>query len=94
MLDQRRPRAREAEDRTETLESVSDQEHTDCSGVFWWDDSQHIERDDTDEHHWEDQESPGRCEGGQIMGFIEPDHEHGERDEDGECNVDPEQVID
>ena len=28
------------------------------------------------------------------MGFIEPDHEHGETDKERERNVDPEQVVD
>ena len=27
------------------------------------------------------------------MGFIEPDHEHGETDEDRESNIDPKKVV-
>jgi hypothetical protein len=88
------PMGRGLNDRTEALESVSNQEHTDCSRLFRGDHSQHIKRDDADEHHGENQECPGRCESGQIVGFIEPDHEHWEADEERERNVDPEQVVD
>ena len=83
-------RPRGLKDLTETLESVPDQEHTDRSGLFRRDHLQYIKRDDADEHHWEDQEGPGRCEGGQIVGFVEPDHEHGEAYEERESNIDPE----
>ena len=89
-----RRRVRGLNDRTKALESVSNQEYANCSGIFWWDHSQHIKCDDADEHQGEDQEGPSRCEGGQIVGFVEPDHEHGETDEERERNVDPEQVVD
>ena len=81
-------------ERTQALESISNQEHANRSGLLRRDHSQHIERNDANEHHGEDQEGPSRCEGGQVVGFIVPDHEHGETDEERERNVDPEQVID
>ena len=79
--------------RTQALKSVSNQEHANRSGLLRRNHSQYIKRDDADEHHGEDQEGPSRCEGGQVMGFIEPDHEHGETHEERERNVDPEQVV-
>ena len=82
------------ETRTETLESVSDQEHTNCSGLFRGNHSQYVKRNNADEHHGEDQEGPGRCKGGQIVGFVEPDHEHRETDKKRKGNVDPEEVVD
>ena len=94
MLDRHRTRVGGLEERTKTLESVPNQEYTDRSGLFRWYHSQHIKRDDADEHHWEYQEGPGRCEGGQIVGLVEPDHEHRETDEEREGNIDPEQGVD
>lgn len=37
-------------------------------------------------------ECPGRSEGLEIMWFVEPNHEHRETDDQGECDVDPTEI--
>ena len=75
------------------MKGVTDEQDTDCSTFLGWDDLENIEGNDTDKHHGENQERPGGSEGPEIMGFVEPDHEHGEADEESKGDVDPEEVI-
>ena len=78
---------------SEPLESVTNKQDTDRSAVFHRDDLEHVEGDDSDKHHGKNQERPGGGEGLEIVGFIEPDHEHGEADDEGDGEVDPEEDI-
>ena len=75
---------------SESLEGVTDKQDTDCSGVLRRDDLEYIEGDDSDKHHGENQERPGRGEGPEIVGFVEPDHEHGDANDEGGGEVNPE----
>ena len=75
------------------MESITDKQDTDCSGFFGWDDLENVEGDDSDKHHGENQERPGGGEGLEVVGVVEPDHEHGERDYEREDQVDPKEGI-
>ena len=75
------------------MEGVTDKQDANCFAIIDRDDLEHVEGDDSDKHHREDQERPGGGERLEIMGFIEPDHEHGEADEEGDGEVDPEEDI-
>lgn len=75
------------------MEGVADKQDTNCLGFFDRNDLEHVEGDDTDKHHGEDQERPGGGEGREVMGFIEPDHEHGDADEERDGEIDPEEDI-
>ena len=77
----------------ESLEGVTDKQDTDRSGIFGRDHLQNVEGDDSDKHHGENQECPGRSEGFEIVGFVKPDHEHWDTDDEGEGEVDPEKII-
>ena len=78
---------------SETLEGITDEQDTDCSAFIGRDDLEHVEGDDADKHQGEYQEGPGRGESLEVMGVVEPDHEHGEADDDGNGEVDPKEDI-
>lgn len=47
-----------------------------------------VDSDYADEHQWEDEESPGWCERFDVVLAVEPDHEHGDADEESKANID------
>lgn len=75
------------------MESITDKQDTNCSAFVGRDDLEHVEGDDADEHHREYQEGPSRGEGLEVVGVVEPDHQHWEADEEGNGEVDPKENI-
>ncbi|KAG8762898.1 hypothetical protein FRC12_008805 [Ceratobasidium sp. 428] len=77
-----------------TLEYITNKENTNATRVRDWDNLESVEGDDTDKHHGEDEEGPCRSECFNVVGFVEPDHEHGEAHANSKDDIDPEELVD